>query len=187
MHEYLGTLVNYMRPTITGTEAVRDDEGKIVDRRNVVELAPMPALVVGVEPQPDDAAPRLHLAFLHPDRLAHVSGSGWREAFDRALSVRHMSDPVVIANDNVGYYQDAFYEERQANSRAMAAARGEVARLQSEIAKSTEGRDEMLQKLADAGAKPQLVQPAADQAAEGTGTQAEPNQAEQNRGAEQSQ
>lgn len=89
-HKLLGTVVTYMRP--------QDVKGKRI-------LVPIEATVIGVEPV-EGASPNLHLAFLHPDRLDSLTGSGWRDAFDRAISVRPQSDPLVPANPGLAYYKE---------------------------------------------------------------------------------
>lgn len=102
-HELVGTTVILKRPVIVKEAHTRQgDEGK----PNVfipaeVEMRDTHATVVGVEPvygkDGEPIQPKLQLAFLHPDRLHHIGGSGWRDSFDRLVSVRHQLDPEAIA------------------------------------------------------------------------------------------
>lgn len=51
--------------------------------------------VIGYDPLPPDSEAKLppaHLAFVHPDRISQLGGADWRTAFDRVMSVPHVSD-----------------------------------------------------------------------------------------------
>lgn len=139
-HKLVGSLVTYTRPVIIKPGFRRMNEKEEPEEvAAVVEMQQTEATVVGVEPRFDkDGAslcPGLHLAFLHPDRLHHLSGSGWRDAFDRALSVRARSHPDVA--EHVAYYEnqavgDEMYWLRMARERKLAVAKAAEERAAAE-------------------------------------------------------
>jgi hypothetical protein len=111
-HKLVGSVVTYTRPVVIkpGFERENEETHKPELVPAVIDMVPVPATVVGVEPRFDDEGkslcPNLHLAFLHADRLHHLPGSGWRDAFDRAISVRPKSHPDVFEKDedHIPYY-----------------------------------------------------------------------------------
>lgn len=110
-HKLVGTTVTFARPVVVRDGFTRQIEGKPAEHiPSEIKLVDTPATVIGVDPQFDAAGkpldPRLHLAFLHPERTEALGGSGWREAFDRVMSVRPQQDPVCRDNDNVGRYRE---------------------------------------------------------------------------------
>ena len=121
-HKLIGSIVEYTRPVIL-KQGFRRLEGKgglpeqIPDE---VEMQSVPATVIGVEPSAD-RFPRVHLAFLHPEQLHHLGGSGWRDAFERVDSVRPEPHPDVQDNDHVPYYvSEDIYAARHEISNAHA-------------------------------------------------------------------
>lgn len=98
--DLIGTIVILKRPVIVKDGYTRqggDKANTFVPAQ--VEMKDTPALVVGTEPQYDaegePRAPKLHLAFVHPGRLHTLGGSGWRECFDRTLSVLPQTDEAA--------------------------------------------------------------------------------------------
>lgn len=111
-HKLLGKQVIYMRPVTVHDAFTRHSDGEApVYVPADIQLVETPATIVGVEPIPAEEGkeapePNLHLAFVHPDRLDALNGSGWREAFDRAMSVRSQLHPVALANDKIGRWRE---------------------------------------------------------------------------------
>lgn len=99
--ELLRSVVILKRPVIVKEGYTRQGEN---GKPNVfipaqVKMEDTPAIVIGVEPQIDPSTsphPKLSLAFAHPDRLHSLSGSGWRDTFDRLQSVLHQSDELAL-------------------------------------------------------------------------------------------
>lgn len=117
-HQMLGEVVEYTRPVIIkpGFRRLNEDTNEPEEVASVIEMQEIPATIVGVEPryneQGDSISPCLHLAYLHPDRLHHLSGSGWRDAFDRALSVRPASHPDCIDMDeHIAFWRNGEVEQ----------------------------------------------------------------------------
>lgn len=132
-HKLVGDQVTYTRPVIIKPGFQRmDKDNNPQEVAADVRMVAISATVVGVEPRYNDEGesicPNLHLAFLHPDRLHSLSGSGWREAFDRALSVPPASHPDRIEmTDKAAFYvnddvEEELYQVRRAKLKAAAEA-----------------------------------------------------------------
>jgi regulator of replication initiation timing len=90
------------------------------------------ALVVGVEAAKEGQSPALHLAFVHPDRVAAISGANWRDALDRMISVPHEDDV-----ENQAYFYEELFNVLQKYERALTTTTEEVTKLREQLASST--------------------------------------------------
>lgn len=95
-HKLIGQVVTMVHPVIVKPGFRRmTDENEPVEVPAKVEMVEQEAYVIGVEPRYNEAglpiSPGLHLAYYNPEKAHLLSGSGWREAFDRKDSVKPAS------------------------------------------------------------------------------------------------
>lgn len=110
MNQLVGQVVEFLRPVIIQAATTKYDQQKDATehipaavRRDLTQ-----GVIIGYEPRKSEdgkiLSPILQLAFIHPDRVQALRGSGWRDAFDRILTVRPGDDesvegkPVAIYN-----------------------------------------------------------------------------------------
>jgi hypothetical protein len=95
-HQLIGQIVEFTRPVVgySSEELVP-----------VIAMETVHALVIGVE-SASASLPKVSLAFLHPDRLHHLRGSGWRDAFERVDRVIPVTDPEVARKQHIAFYRN---------------------------------------------------------------------------------
>lgn len=106
-HKLLGTHVRLFRPVVVkpGFTRQNEDTGKPPEHvESVVKMEECDGTIIGVEVGDPSSLPKVHVSYYDPANHAHVSGSGWRDAFERLDSVRPRSHSDVEPNSNIPFY-----------------------------------------------------------------------------------
>jgi len=121
---------------------------EVVDGKRVpVEIN---AIVVGYDRAADhdpekDGQPKLHLVYFDKTQANRLDGLDYLDAFPRLFSVFHKGV------DSTGHF--CWFDAHAEHQKTVDDMNKGIAILRKQLAETTEGRDEALQKLADAGAK----------------------------------
>lgn len=111
------------------------------------------ATIIGFESVAEGLLPKLRLAFLEPDRASQLGGAEWRHSFDQAWAVPYLRSEEGEATGR-GFSLLPSEEALTSRDEVIHSLNGELGRLTTELAQTTEGRDQALQQIADANKAP---------------------------------